>query len=115
MSISNLLAVLCVADMDTARNWYTQLLGRDPDRTPMPESNEWQVTEGGWLQVVKDPTHAGQSIVTLNVDDLERVSAEFAGRGVEIGGINEVNQFKIAAVRDPDGNTLTFSEVKPAG
>jgi glyoxylase I family protein len=112
MPISNVLAVLSVADMDIARSWYTQLLGRDPDRTPMPESNEWQVTEGGWLQVVKDPTHAGQSMVTLNVDDLERASAEFAGRGVEIGGINEGDEFKIAAVKDPDGNTLTFAEVK---
>jgi catechol 2,3-dioxygenase-like lactoylglutathione lyase family enzyme len=110
MPIANVLAVLSVADMDTARAWYTRLLGREPDRTPMPEASEWRLTEGGWLQVVKDPSHAGQSMVTLSVDDLEQTSAEFAARGVEIGGINAVPEFKLAAVRDPDGNTLTFAE-----
>jgi catechol 2,3-dioxygenase-like lactoylglutathione lyase family enzyme len=111
MTITNVLAVMCVADMGVARPWYAKLLGREPDRTPMPESSEWRLTDGGWLQVVQDPSHAGQSIVTVNVDDLERASADFASRGVQIGGINEVTQFKLAAVRDPDGNTLTFAEV----
>jgi catechol 2,3-dioxygenase-like lactoylglutathione lyase family enzyme len=114
MTITNVLAVMCVADMEVARPWYTKLLGREPDHVPMPESNEWQLTDGGWLQVVQDPSHAGQSMVTVNVDDLERASADFARRGVEIGGINAGSQFKLAAVRDPDGNTLTFSEAMPS-
>ena len=53
------LAVVAVSDIEAGRAWYTKLFGREPDNNPMPNLVEWQVTDGGWVQVTEDPLRAG--------------------------------------------------------
>ncbi len=47
----------------------------------------WQVTEHGWLYIVRDADHAGNSIVAMAVPDIEAVAAVLEARGVTIGPI----------------------------
>jgi glyoxylase I family protein len=109
MAINHVLAVVPVADIDTARDWYEHLLGRTPDNHPMEGLAEWRVTDTGWLQVWEDPDRAGTALLNFAVDDLAAHLDELASRGLSPGEVQTVNkEVQLTAVTDPDGNTITF-------
>jgi catechol 2,3-dioxygenase-like lactoylglutathione lyase family enzyme len=113
--ITNVLAVVCVADVELARSWYERALGRPVDREPMEGCLEWQLGPSGGLQVIADPEHAGHGMVTLGVDDVDAQVAVLRERGLDIenthdGDVPEGATIRIAQLRDPDGNLLTFGE-----
>jgi glyoxylase I family protein len=109
MAINHVLAVVPVADIDTARDWYEHLLGRTPDNHPMEGLAEWRVTDTGWLQVWEDPDRAGTALLNFAVDDLAAHLDELASRGLSPGEVQTVNKgVQLTAVTDPDGNTITF-------
>jgi catechol 2,3-dioxygenase-like lactoylglutathione lyase family enzyme len=109
MAIDHVLAVIPVADIDTARDWYERLLGRTPDNRPMDGLAEWQVTDTGWLQVWEDADRAGTALLNFAVDDLSAHLDDLASRGLSPGEIQTVNKgVQLTAVTDPDGNTITF-------
>ncbi|MBC8071830.1 MAG: VOC family protein [Deltaproteobacteria bacterium] len=113
--ITNVLAVVCVTDVERARGWYERALGRPVDREPMEGCLEWQLGDGGGLQVIADPEHAGHGMVTLGVDDIDAHVAVLRGRGLEVDGTHEGDMpegatIRIAQLRDPDGNLVTFGE-----
>jgi glyoxylase I family protein len=109
MAINHVLAVVPVADIDTARDWYEHLLGRTPDNHPMEGLAEWRVTDTGWLQVWEDPDRAGTALLNFAVDDLAAHLDELASRGFSPGEVQTVNKgVQLTAVTDPDGNTITF-------
>jgi predicted enzyme related to lactoylglutathione lyase len=110
MPISNVLAVLTVADMDSGRAWYERLMGRAADANPMESLAEWQVTETGWIQLVRDADRAGTAVLTLGVDDLEGHTAELAERDLTVGAITTGDFTIFASITDPEGNTITFAE-----
>ena len=64
MPITNVLAVVTVADIDSALAWYERLLGRPADKIPMAEAAEWHISEGGWIQLVRDADRAGSALLT---------------------------------------------------
>ncbi|HEX8933534.1 MAG TPA: VOC family protein [Pseudonocardiaceae bacterium] len=109
MAINHVLAVVPVADIDTARDWYEHLLGRTPDNHPMEGLAEWRVTDTGWLQVWEDPDRAGTALLNFAVDDLAAHLDELASRGLSPGEVQTVNKgVQLTAVTDPDGNMITF-------
>ncbi len=110
MSIDHVLAVVPVADFDSAHAWYERLLGRAADNLPMEGLLvEWRVTDTGWLQVTRDADRAGSAQLNLAVDDLDKHVAEVSTRGLTPGDIETVNKgVQLSAIRDPDGNTITF-------
>ena len=110
MSIDHVLAVVPVADFEAAHAWYERLFGRPADNLPMEgRLVEWRVTDGGWVQVTHDADRAGSALLNFAVDDLERHVAEVSERGLAPGAIETVdNGVQLSAIRDPDGNTLTF-------
>ena len=110
MPITNVLAVVTVADMDSGLAWYEQLLGRSADTSPMESLAEWQVTETGWVQLVRDADRAGTGQLTLGVDDLEAHIAVLAGRDLNVGAIATGDFTIFASMTDPEGNTVTFAE-----
>ena len=59
--IDHVLTVVPVRDIDVAREWYTRLLGREPDNNPMPGLIEWQIVPGAWMQVFLDADRAGRT------------------------------------------------------
>jgi catechol 2,3-dioxygenase-like lactoylglutathione lyase family enzyme len=111
MPIVKVLAVLAVADLEAARAWYEQLLGRPPDDVPMAEAAEWRLTETGSIQLVQSAERAGNGLVTLSVDDVDELVAALEGRDLELAAANTPSgMFRIASITDPDGNVITLAE-----
>jgi len=110
MSVDHVLAVVPVADFDTAREWYQRLFGRPADNLPMEgRLVEWRVTETGWVQVTADADRSGSGLLNFAVDDLENHLAELARRGLAPGAVETVNKgVQLSTIRDPDDNTITF-------
>lgn len=102
-----LLAVVAVSDIEEGRAWYTKLLGREPDNNPMPNLVEWQVTDGGWVQVTEDPVRAGNGMLNLAVSDIEDGVRELREIGLATGEIIDANKgVRLCPLSDPDHNTI---------
>ncbi|MBH8557454.1 VOC family protein [Hymenobacter negativus] len=110
-----------VADIDRAKQFYTQQVGFRLDHDVRP---------GGPVRVVQlTPPGSGCSIVLaeglaglampagslrglhLVVADIVAARAELAGRGVPMGAVQDMGGIKFSAFKDPDGNTWTLQEI----
>jgi catechol 2,3-dioxygenase-like lactoylglutathione lyase family enzyme len=116
-------AVMATADMRAAREFYEGKLGLTPAEDP-PDDPAVPITyvcgKGTGISVYLSPEHAGKSTATLAgwvVDDVEKTVDELSAEGVRFErydegdlktnekGIVEGDGFKVAFMRDPDGNT----------
>lgn len=101
------LAVVAVSDLEEGRAWYTKLFGREPDNNPMPNLVEWQVTDGGWVQVTEDPVRAGHGMLNLAVSDIEEGARELREIGLAAGEIVDANKgVRLCPLADPDHNVI---------
>ena len=110
MSIVNALAGIAVKDIDAAVLWYEQILG--PASRPMEEVAEWQLPNGGCVQVFEDGNRAGLSSVTLMVEDLDREIAGLESKGIHIDETSRSDLVDVAIVQDQDGNQVVFAHSK---
>jgi predicted enzyme related to lactoylglutathione lyase len=111
MTINNVLAVAFVADFDDSVAFYERLLGRAPTARPMAGSAIWQLTGSGAVQVNHVPERAGHAAVVIGVEDVDTFAAAARDRGFELVAESEpTGHFRLAALDDPAGNTVTFSE-----
>lgn len=110
MSIDNVLASVAVKDLKAAVEWYTQLLGRPADCTPMPEVAEWKFERGGWLQVYELPERAGCGSFTLAVTDLDAIVQQVQKLGVGTKNRSTNAKLKTLMIVDLDGNHIAFAE-----
>jgi predicted enzyme related to lactoylglutathione lyase len=105
--VEHVLAVVAVSDIEAGKKWYSKLFGRDPDNNPMPNLVEWQVTNGGWVQVTEDSRRAGSGLLNLAVSDIEEGVREVRASGLETGEIVDANKgVRLCAIADPDGNSI---------
>ncbi len=111
MSITNALASLAVRDLDTSAEWYEKILGRPPER-PMPEVAEWQLEQGGGLQVYVAPERAGRGSCTLVVSDIDEMSTQLRAVGLDSVEPARSEQVDTIMVKDPDGNSIAFAQPK---
>jgi predicted enzyme related to lactoylglutathione lyase len=113
VAVTYVFAAIPVADIGAARAWYERLFGRPPDLLPNDNEAAWQMTDTGWVYIVGDAEHAGGSLVTLLVDDLEERVAAMAVRGVAASaGIQAVPGVgREIVIADPDGNRLKLAQV----
>ena len=112
MAITNALAGIAVRDMETSVRWYSRLLDRMPDRTPMPEVAEWEFADGGWIQVFHDKQRAGSSSVTLVESSLEGRLDDLKAKRISVESTSHSPIVNVATVRDMDGNRIVFAESK---
>ena len=117
------LVILPVADVDRAKAFYRDRLGfvEDVDVQPAPGVRVVQLTPPGsgcsvgmgtGLPVYQEPAAGSVRGLHLVVADIDQARAEIAGRGVEIGPVQDVGGgVKYAGFADPDGNTLTLQEM----
>jgi glyoxylase I family protein len=105
--VDYVLAVLAVSDIKEGQSWYTKLFGRGPDNNPMPNLIEWQVTDGGWVQVTEDRQRAGNGMLNLAVSDIEEGAREVREMGIAAGEIINANKgVRLCAITDPDSNKI---------
>jgi predicted enzyme related to lactoylglutathione lyase len=112
-----------VTDIDRAKDFYAGRLGWvvDVDATPVDGARIVQLTPPGSacsivlghgfpvLDAMKPGTVQG---VHLVVNDIEQARSELAGRGVDVGKIDDVGGgVKYAEIADPDGNTFVLQEM----
>jgi catechol 2,3-dioxygenase-like lactoylglutathione lyase family enzyme len=104
----HLFAGLRVRDFQAARAWYEQLLG-DPSFFPHATEAVWTLADDRSVYVVEHPDGAGNSVVTIFLDDLDAQIAEIAGRGLQPDERETYsNGARKVIYRDPDGNELGF-------
>src|SRR5947209_3119900 len=108
MGSLHLFAGLRVREFQVALRWYERLLG---EATFFPHATEavWTLAEERSVYVVEHADGAGQSVVTIFVDDLDGHMAAIAARGLEPDEIETYsNGVRKAIYRDPAGNELGF-------
>jgi glyoxylase I family protein len=112
MPIKRVLAGVAVADVDAARPWYERLFGRPADELPMAGLAEWHFPSCGVVQLVASAERAGRSLLTLDLDNLERELAVMQRRGLGAGALDDTTSDKvlIATAIDPEGNAITLVE-----
>lgn len=110
----DLVVSFAVSDLAAARDWYRDTLGFEVVYDA-PEFDWCEVqlpTEGATLGLNRVDTPTPKTgALTLGVDDIDGIVEELRRRGADvddeirdIGGI-----VRLTAVRDPDGNDITFA------
>jgi len=112
-----------VTDVDRAKAFYVGLLGfvEDVDVRPAegvrvvqltPPGSACSIGMGTGLAAYESTPPGSIKALHLVVQDIEQARAELAGRGVDIGPVQDVGGgVKYAGFADPDGNTLTLQEM----
>lgn len=104
----HLFAGMRVRDFQAARPWYEQLLG-EPTFFPHATEAVWTLADDRSVYIVEHADGAGQSVVTLFVDDLDARVAAIAVRGLEPDEQETYsNGVRKIVYRDPDGNEVGF-------
>ena len=105
----HLFAGLRVRDLQAARQWYERLFG-EPSFFPNATEAVWTLAEDRSVYVVEHDDGAGNSVVTIFVNDLDAQVAAVAARGLEPDErLTYSNGVRKALYRDPDGNELGFA------
>lgn len=111
--ISQVLAQLAVSDMEASVAWTRQILGQPESDRPMDGLTSWYLDPAGVLQLTYDPDRAGGSTVSLVVPDIAATRDRIVAEGIEFE-IEEStsDKFRLGVLTDPDGNSVTFVEIK---
>jgi predicted enzyme related to lactoylglutathione lyase len=113
--MNHVFAGIAVSDLDAGLAWWERLLGRPPDMRPNDDEACWQLTDSGWIYVVRDAERAGKGLVTVLVDDLDEHLAGVGERGIEVGPIKEIpGAVRSVWISDPEGNRIQFGEPQQA-
>jgi catechol 2,3-dioxygenase-like lactoylglutathione lyase family enzyme len=109
----HLFAGLRVRDFQAALPWYERLLGQ-PTFFPHATEAVWTLAEDRSVYVVEHAEGAGNSAVTIFLDDLDARVAAIAARGLEPDERQTYSSGAHKALyRDPDGNELGFGGAPP--
>lgn len=110
MNIQGTYAVVAVADMGPAIEWYSKLMGRAPDQRPMDTLVQWWKPGTIGLQVTRDAARAGQSLVTIVTPVMADARAALSDAGLKLGPETRGDYGAIAKIDDPEGNRITLAE-----
>ena len=111
MAITNALAGIAVNDLGEAVLWYSQLIGRPPDRRPMPNVVEWRFENGAGVQLYEDEDRAGGSCVTLVESDLGKRAADLQDKDIPIQSRSNSAKLRSLTIEDEDGNSIVFAQM----
>jgi catechol 2,3-dioxygenase-like lactoylglutathione lyase family enzyme len=110
-----------VTDVDRAKAFYVDQVGfvADHDHVVNPQLRFVQLTPPGSACSlgmgtgipVYEAAPGSVRGLHLVVDDIGTARGELAGRGVDIGDVEDLGGVKYAAFSDPDGNTWTLQEM----
>lgn len=111
MDVANVFVSLGVKNHAAGCDWWSTVLGRGPDRRPMPSCCEWDLTHTVLFQVLDNPKEGAVDTVSLRLPDLESEIERLRSAGIAVGDPQAVPGFdtlRIATLADPDGNTLNL-------
>src|SRR5918998_3310430 len=103
----DLFAGIPVKDYAAALTWYERLLGSPPTFFPSDTEAVWELAEHRSVYIEQRPEHAGHTMLTIIVDDLDALVAQIADRGVEPSKRETYsNGVRKVTYHDPDGNEI---------
>jgi predicted enzyme related to lactoylglutathione lyase len=113
-----------VSDVDRAKAFYAELVGFhvDLDVQPVSGMRVVQLTPPGSACSIVIGTGMGEISemrpgtikgLHLVVADINQAREELAGRGVDVGKIDDLGGVKYVHFSDPDGNTWLLQEIPP--
>ena len=111
----HLFAGLRVRDFGAALQWYERLLG---EASFFPHDTEavWTLADERSIYIDEHPDGAGNSAVTIFVDDLDAQVDAIAARGLEPDDRETYsNGVRKVTYRDPDGNEVGFGGAPLSG
>lgn len=80
----------------------------------MPTLAEWHFAGGGGLQVYELQERAGRGSSTFVIEDMVPVIEHLVDLGLTTPKeVIRSTQFKVVMIKDPDGNSLAFSQLLP--
>ncbi len=98
-----------VSDYEAAREWYVRLFNAEPSFIPNDTEAVWELAEHRSIYIKLHPEGAGNSVVTLFVDNLDERVAGSAERGIEpVKRETYENGVQKVLYSDPDGNEIGF-------
>ena len=115
------LVIIPVSDVDRAKEFYTEKAGfvLDHDHRVSDEIRFVQLTPPGsacsialGLGVTDMPPGSVRGVQVV-VPDIETAHAELAGRGVDVGEIQQLPWGRFVFFNDPDGNGWSVQESGP--
>jgi hypothetical protein len=112
MSIQTIFAQVSCRDIAVSAPWYETLFGKPPLRRPMPGLAEWQFSDSAEVQLFEAAEHAGHSTLTLGVLPLEPERARLEAAGLKPSPIEDVEDYVILRLRDPDGNLIVLASAE---
>ena len=113
------LVIIPVSDVDAAKAFYVDKVGfvADHDHEVSDEIRFVQLTPpgsacsiafgNGLLPGSPGPVEGLQVVV----DDIEAAHADLAGRGVEVGAVQDLQWGRFTGFTDPDGNVWTVQQL----
>ncbi len=102
-----LFAGVAVSDLPRAVGWFDRLLGEVETFEPNDTERVWTLADHRHVYVELKPEHAGHSMVTLFVEDLDSFVDAAAARGLDPDERETYdNGVRKALYRDPDGNEI---------
>lgn len=105
----DLFAGIAVTDYPAAVAWYERLLGSPATFEAHATESVWELAEHRSVYVVRRPEHAGHSMVTVFLEDLDGFLEAAAERGLHPDTTETYgNGVRKAIFRDPDGNEVGF-------
>ena len=103
----DLFAGVAVRDLARAGEWYDRFFGGAESFDPNDSERVWTLAERRHVYVEVAPAHAGHSMVTLFVSDLDAFTEAAAGYGIHPEQRETYeNGVRKATYRDPDGNEI---------
>ena len=107
--VLDLFAGIPVTDYGAALPWYERLLGSPPTFLASETEAVWELAEHRYVYIEQRAERAGHAMHTAFVDDLDRVVAEIAGRGLDPAERETYdNGVQKVIYRDADGNEIGF-------
>jgi len=105
-------------DRAESLDFYTKVLGREPDYSPHDDFHEWEVSPRAWLQISTDHDRPLplRSRLRFDVPDLDAAIAHLTDLGVVISEpLTLPGVVSFANFEDPWGNSLgIYQELVPA-
>jgi catechol 2,3-dioxygenase-like lactoylglutathione lyase family enzyme len=108
-----------VSDVDRAKAFYTERVGftADHDVAPSDTMRVVQLTPPGSAcsivigTGISDMPPGSVKGLHLVVADIHKARESLAGRGVDVGAVDDLGGVKYVAFRDPDGNSWLLQEI----
>lgn len=116
------LVAIPVSDVDRAKDFYVRA-GFNPDQDHTvgddlrfvqltPPGSACSIAIGKGLTDAEPGSVKGMQVV---VDDIEAARDELAGRGVEVGEVQDFPWGRFVFFQDPDGNAWAVQQLPPRG